>query len=437
MKKSALTITIITGMVTVIQIVGQIIVARIFGAKVELDAFISAVTIPTMLTTVIAGTLNDAFLPLLKKRQMAGEEEGNGYFFKILILLSLVVFLTSIFLDFFSVPIIKILFGTRGGSFVLLTDNLMKWMVYTMAFSLAGTLCTSYLYARNKFLAPSIAYLIGSILNLSIIILLSPQYGIWSMMIAFITAILLQLFITFPYKIVGYFLYALPLLFTQKSKGELVILLKAWVPLIISSIAVRFDNILIRSFSARLPEGYIVYTNLVSKLFAGLIGVMVIGIQVVFFPHLIELVHSHNFKRAEIQVNRAKLYGFLLTVGTVLVIVFIAPFFMRLLLTGNKFSGRNVEMLISLFPYFVVPALGWGISQIFFQPIIAIGKQHILTLINIGAVCLAWLSASYAYSLLGGMTAISVGLIVLSFTGIIGAEILWRIESKKLLQTHK
>lgn len=437
MKKSAGMITIITGIVTGIQIIGQIVVARLFGARLELDAFISAVTIPTMLTTVIAGTLNDAFLPLLKKRQMGGEEEGNGYFFKILILLGLVVLATSIFLDFFSVPVIKIIFGSRGDSFVLLTDNLMRWMVYTMAFSLVGTLCTSYLYAKSKFLVPSIAYLLGSILNLSIIILLSPQYGIWSMVIAFITAIILQLFITFPYKIMNYFLYALPLLFTQKSKNELLILLKAWVPLIISSIAVRFDSILIRSFSARLPEGYIVYTNLVSKLFGGLIGVMTIGIQTVFFPHLVELVHNCNFKKARQQVLKAKLYGFVLTIGTVFIIVFIAPFFMRLLLTGNKFSSKNVEMLISLFPYFVLPAVGWGISQIFFQPIIAIGKQHILTLINIGAVCLAWVGASYAYSHFGGMMAISVGLIVLSFTGIIGAEILWRTESRRLLQTHK
>ena len=67
MKKSALTITIINGLVTAIQIVGQIVVAQLFGAKIQLDAFVSAVTIPTILTTVIAATLSDAFLPILKK----------------------------------------------------------------------------------------------------------------------------------------------------------------------------------------------------------------------------------------------------------------------------------------------------------------------------------------------------------------------------------
>lgn len=433
MKKNAGMISIVIGIVTGIQIIGQIVVARLFGARIELDAFVSAVTIPTILTGVIAGTLNDAFLPLLKKKQMQGEREGNGYFFKILILLSLVVFATSICVDLFSVPLIKLLFGSRGISFVFLTNNLMKWMIYTMAFSLVGTLCSSYLYSKNTFIIPSLAYLLGSILNLAIIILLSPHFGIMSMVIAFIAAIIVQLFITFPYKIGGYFLQALPLLFTQESKSELAFLLKAWVPLILSSLAVRFDNILTRSFSARLPVGYIVYTNLVYKLFAGLVGIMTTGLQIVFFPHLLDLVHAKDFGKAKQKVQQAKLYGTILTVAIILVILFISPFFMRFLLTGGKFSGKNVEILISLFPYFIIPAIGWGVSQLFFQPIIAIGKQHYLTVLNVCAVGLSWGVASIVYTLWGGLMAISAGLIILSFTGILGAEIIWQQHLKRHL----
>jgi len=84
-----------------------------------------------------------------------------------------------------------------------------------------------------------------------------------------------------------------------------------------------------------------------------------------------------------------------------------------------------------------LPAFAWGTDSLFTQPITAIGKQHLMTVINIIAVFLAWASATAANQIYGGMMAISVALIVLSFTGIIGAEILWRIESKKLLQTHK
>ena len=436
MKRSALTITIINGLVTAIQIVGQIVVARLFGAKIELDSFVSAVTIPTILTTVIAATLSDAFLPILKKKQIDNEENANKYFFRIAFIISIIVLIITFGIDLFSTKLLTAMFGVRGPAFILMTDTLMKYMIYTLPFTVIGTFSNAYLYSKKQFFLPSIAYFLGSVINLALIIILSPIIGIASMVVGFITAIILQFFLVFPYKIRSYILTSIKSINKKNIKQEMKFLFSSWAPLIISNLILGFGAILARYFSARLPEGYIVYVNLVIKLFAGLVGIMTIGIQTVFFPHLVELIHTNNFERAKLQVNKAKLYGFILTIGTVFIIIFIAPFFMRLLLTGGKFSSHNVDLLISLFPYFIIPGVGWGISQIFFQPIIAIGKQHILTLVNVLAVGLSWISATIAYRHFGAMMAISVGLIVLSFTGIIGAEIIWRIESKKLSQTN-
>ena len=435
MKKSALTITIITGLVTAIQIVGQIVVARLFGAKLQLDAFVSAVTIPTILTTVIAATLSDAFLPILKKKQIDNEDNANKYFFRIAFIVSIIVLIITIGIDLFSTKLLSALFGVRGFGFVTMTDTLMKYMVYTLPFTVLGTFFKTYLYSKKQFILPSIAYLLGSIINLGLIIILSPTIGIVSMVVGFIVAIIFQSFIIFPCQIKSYILTSFQSISVKNLKLELSQLLHSWLPLIISTLVLGFSAVLARSFSARLPEGYIVYVNLAMKLFAGLVGIMTIGIQTVIFPHLVELVHTNNFERAKLQVNKAKLYGLILTVGTVLIIIFTAPFFIRLLLTGGKFSAKNVDLLISLFPYFIIPSIGWGVSQIFFQPIIAIGKQHLLTFVNIFAVCLSWLGAELVYKQFGGMMAISVGLIVLSFTGIIGAEIIWRKEFKSRLSS--
>ena len=160
---------------------------------------------------------------------------------------------------------------------------------------------------------------------------------------------------------------------------------------------------------------------------------MTIGLQIVFFPHLLDLVHAKDFKSAKQKVQKAKLYGSILTIAIILVIVYISPFFMRLLLTGGKFTGKNVEVLISLFPYFIIPAVGWGVSQLFFQPIIAIGKQYYLTILNVCAVAFSWIVATLIYPQWGGLLAISIGLIILSFTGILGAEIIWQLHLKKHL----
>jgi O-antigen/teichoic acid export membrane protein len=161
-----------------------------------------------------------------------------------------------------------------------------------------------------------------------------------------------------------------------------------------------------------------------------------IGIQTVTFPHLVETIQKKDIHYAIRQVNKAKIYTFILSLIVIGIIVFISPFFMRLLLTGGKFNKENVETLISLFPYFILPAIGWGVDSLFSQPITAIGKQHLMTGVNIIAVVLAWGGATVANTYFGGLTAISTGLIVLIFTGIIGAEIIWRIERVKLLKSH-
>lgn len=426
MKKSAFIITAINALIVGIQIIGQIIVARLFGAKIELDAFTSAVTIPTVLTTVIAATLSDAFLPIFKKRQIVDEKESNIYFFRISLVFSFFVLLATFVIDLASLPILNALFGVRGESFVLFSGQLMKYMLYTLPFTLLGTFAKAYFYTKRQFFLPSISYLLGSLLNLALIIVLSPTMGIVSMVVGFIVSIVFQFAIAFPYKIGTYLSLALKSLKLKVIIEESSKLLLAWSPLILISMILRFDSVIARAFSARLPEGYIVYVNLVNKLFGGLVGIMTIGIQTVFFPHLVELLHTKDIKKVVSQTTKAKFYGIAASLFAIAVILLTAPFFMRLILPGGKFSSQDVETLISMFPYFILPSLGWGISSIFFQPIIALGKQHSMIAVNIVAVALSWISAEIFYKYFGGLVAIAVGLTVLTFTGIIACELLWQ-----------
>lgn len=432
MKKSALIVTAINGLVIAIQIIGQIIVARLFGAKIELDAFTSAVTIPTILTSVIAATLSDAYLPLFKKRQIKDEKEANIYFFRVSLIFSALVLLATIAIDIGSVHLLRLLFGVRGESFVSLSDGMMKYMLYSMPFTLIGNFARAYFYAKGRFFLPSFSYLLGSILNLVLIIFLSPSIGIASMVVGFVASILFQLMIAYPYGILGYFMPAVKSLDLKKIKTESTQLLISWTPLIVISLILRFDSIIARAFSARLPEGYIVYVNLISKLFGGLVGIMTIGIQTVFFPRLVELLNTSDHKNVISKTNKAKFYGILASLFAIGVIVLIAPPMMRIVLPGGKFSSQNVETLISIIPYFILPSLGWGIASIFFQPIVALGKQHTMILINLLAIVLSWFSAELAFRYFGSLAAISTGLTVLTFTGIVGCELLWQNYKKKL-----
>lgn len=415
-------ISIIVGISTLIQTVSQIVVTRIFGAKFELDVFLAAVVLPTIIVSTIYSTLSDVIIPLLKHEK---REDVPSYILSAALYLGLIGLGVAIILSMFSKEIAVLLYGTQKGAFIVQTAFYLKYLLYSIPFALVNVVFGSYLYSQKKFILFPFVQLLGTMLGLGLTIWLAPIMGIMSLIVAFFASLLIQLPLIFPNP------RSLSLSFKKAGVG---ILLLSWIPLIISAFAVRSDNLIMRSFSSHLPEGYIVYVNLVSKLFAAAVGIMTIGIQIIFLPHLVDLIHSNEIKRIKSQVAKAKLAAWAVSTGVILGTFIVAPFLMRLVLVGGKFTAYDVEKLISIFPYFIVPALGWGVSQIYFQPLIALRKQHQLAVLNVGAVILAWPTATLVSKAYGDLYAITAGLIVLLFTGIIGAEILWTRERKLLQQ---
>jgi len=84
-------------------------------------------------------------------------------------------------------------------------------------------------------------------------------------------------------------------------------LLFAWFPLIVGNFALRSDVLLVRSFGSQLPTGYLVYLNLITKIFSLAAGVTTIGIQIVLLPHLIDEIANKKYQAVITKVQKAKI----------------------------------------------------------------------------------------------------------------------------------
>lgn len=429
MIKKGIIVTAIFIVSTFIQLVSQIIVTRLFGAKLDLDIFLAAVTIPTIIVTVIYGTLNDAFLPIYGEQKAKDKNNADSYFVSHLLSLSIISFLIAWVLGFLSVPISQFLYNDRGVMFVKDVAVQMSYMFYSIPFSVIATIFGSYYYLHKHFNRFPLAQAIGSIANLLLIIFFAPILGVWSLVLAFVINILIQtLFVIPPFKI-----FNSPPTFRLPDLSALFI---AWIPLIISNFALRSDSIIIRSFGTSLPVGYLVYLNLVSKIFMLATGMMTIGIQVLQLPHLVEYINGKQFKRAIIVVNKSKIVSIAVSVITTVFVLLLAPVAVYLLFVGGKFTKHDADITISLLPFFVLPAIGWGISSVFFQPLIALKKQFQLGILNLVALLVAWITGTIIKIYFGPLFAITASLIILLFIGIIGSEILWQKEKLRLLSAH-
>lgn len=422
MFKKSLFVTIIFIFSTLIQLIGQIVVTRMFGAKLDLDIFLAAVSIPTIMVTVIYATLNQAFLPLYGEKMAKDPKSSDSYFFSTLISLAFISVIFSSIMLFAAKPLSTLLFAPRGEVFVSAVSIQMQYLFFSFPLAVIATLLGSYFYIRKQFYRFPLAQALGNLTNLLCIVFISPIIGIWSLVIGFIISILIQIFFVIPRPIPK-----INLKFIKPLRLGLY-----WLPLIIGSFAIRSDVLLIRSFGAGLPSGYLVYLNLITKIFSIAAGVTTIGIQIVLLPNLVEYLNANKTKMAIKSVNQAKLAAIGLSVIVVLLIYFLAPFIISLLFVGGKFTLEDSKNTISLIPMFLVPALGWGISEIFYQPLFAIKKQIYVCIINVFALASSWTIAVVTNRLIGPLPAITYGLISLFLISIIGSEILWQHFKNKL-----
>lgn len=422
MIKKGVLITIVFVISLLIQLLSQVVVTRIFGASFSLDIFLAAVTIPTILVTSIYATLNDIFLPIYNDWRKDDPKNADNLLFSSLVVLVILATLVVIASGFFLEYISLLFFGSRGVTFVVESSQQMYVMLYSVPASIAATLLGTYFYAKKQLLRFPIAQSIGSISNLLLIILLQPVIGIWALPWAFLLNIVIQTLFVLPKTLFHFEFIKIPF----------VRIILIWLPFIVGSFAIRSDSLIIRSFGSSLPSGYLVYLNLVSKIFSLATGVMTVGIQVTVLPHLVESISSNQHKKAFAMVRNAKLLAWGISILVTITTVVLGPYVVKILFVGGKFKTFDAFLAVKLLPYFIIPAIGWGIINVYFQPLIAIKKIIQLSLLQISCVIFAWITGLLVNYFFGTMLAITSGLTVLLFTGIIGSEILWQIYKRKL-----
>lgn len=423
MLKKGFVVTAIFVISTFIQLVSQIVVTRIYGASLELDTFLAAVALPSIVVTVIYGTLNNVLIPFLGGKQTKDPKQYEKYFASLLFTLGIFSIIISLAVAFFSIPLSNLLYSGRSVSFIQTTAHQMSILFISIPFAVIATILGAYYYVKKYFYRFPVAQLFGSISNLIIIVTLYSIAGIWSLIAGFIINLVFQIFFVLPQR--------LP--FIRYKFVNIRPIIIAWIPLIIGQFMLRSDLIIIRSYASFLPTGYIVYLNLISKIFSIATSVMTIGIQVLLLPHLVEYFAKKQHQKAVRAVNKAKIISIGASIVIALSVSLLGPFAIDILFKGGKFTTEDVKITSSLVPMFILPAIGWGISGVFFQPLLALKKYTAVGIISTLSFFLALLASFATNYFYGSLHAISVGLIVLLFTGIIGSEIIWQMQKKYLL----
>jgi putative peptidoglycan lipid II flippase len=164
-----------------ITIIYQMLVARQFGAKSEMDAYLTVLVIPKWLEGVFLVSLNFAFIPTFIEYIKSGNEADAWK------IATTIFKLFTIILTFFCVlgmifapEVIRLTAPGFQGDTFWLAVRLLRITFPSMIFMGVFGLLSSLHFSYQKFLLPSIAPIIYILINIIIFWLFSPTWGISS-----------------------------------------------------------------------------------------------------------------------------------------------------------------------------------------------------------------------------------------------------------------
>jgi putative peptidoglycan lipid II flippase len=259
----------------------EIVTAHAYGTRPELDAFVNASTVPTILFGVFNGALVSALVPTFSEYIGQGRPEearklGSTVFNALFVVLSALAALGWIFAPVF-VPVVAHGFPPAEQALVV---EMVRWLMPSIiATSLAGV-CAALLNANHRFLLPALQGVAANILTIGTVVAFNRKLGIFALVIGSLLGLFAQLLVQVP-ALLRHGLYRFEL--DLRHPG----LAKVWAflaPIVMGSAAGQVNLAFDRYFASTLTAGSTSGMNYASKLVSLPIQIVAVAIATVIFP---------------------------------------------------------------------------------------------------------------------------------------------------------
>jgi putative peptidoglycan lipid II flippase len=381
----------------------EIVSARYFGTQWQLDSFLAAATIPTIMFGVFNGALVSALVPVFSDFVARGEEENarrlaSTVFNVILIALSLLAvagwFLAPVF-----VPIVAQGFPREE---LDMTIAMTRWfMPSVVATSLAGVLSAA-LNARNRFSSSAVGGIAINLVTMIVVLTCVRNMGIWALVLGTVLGLTAQLIVQLPAAL-RYRLYAPVIDLHHPGLAKIWIMLG---PIVVGSAAGQTAIFFDRHFASTLSPGYIAGMNYATKLVGFPQQIFAAAIATVIFPLLASQFASAN--RAG--VRRSVVTGLrlvnLVTIPSVCGLIVLARPIIAALFERGEFRSTATDLCSGLLPYAAIGLVGTAASIVLTRCCFAcketrwtVGISVFAVLLNV-ALSVAWLPTLGARGLL-------------------------------------
>jgi putative peptidoglycan lipid II flippase len=326
----------------------EVVSAKYYGTRWEMDTFLAAATIPTILFGVFNGALVSALVPTFSEYIAHRKEEeawrlGSTIFNMLAIVLTACA-IVGFFTARWYVPIIAHGFPEpQMGVAVRMTRWLMPTIV---AVSLSGVL-SAMLNAYHRFRATAMIGAVVNVVTIACVLFLNHSLGIYALVVGTTLGLTAQLLVQLPsFLSIGKYRFIIDL----HHPG----LRKIWTllgPIVVGSAAGQLALFFDRFFASTLAPGYIAGMNYAVKLVNFPQQIFAAAIATVIFPLLAAQFARDNRRGvARSLVTGLRLVNFI-TIPSVCALIVLAKPMVQALFERGTFQAGATDLTAGLLPY--------------------------------------------------------------------------------------
>jgi putative peptidoglycan lipid II flippase len=331
--------------VKLIAVVKELVVAWKFGTADELDAFLIALTIPSLLIAIIAGSFNAALIPTyIKVRDQEGKAIAQKLFSGATIwsigLLTITTFLVIVAAPLYLPPITSGFAPPK----LALTYRLL-WLVSPMIILTGiGTVWGAVLNAGERFALVALAPILTSAATI-MLLLLNQSWGVFNLAIGMIVGQVLEMLV------IGGALRKQGIFLTPKWHGfdaNLREVAGQYAPMIAGSFLMASTALVDQSMAAMLPSGSVAALAYGNRIIALPITIATTALSTAVIPYFSKMVALDDWKSMRQALRHYLGLIFAAAIPLTGVIILLSEPIVKILFQRGSFTSANSHLVAQI-----------------------------------------------------------------------------------------
>ena len=397
--KVATLVFILAVLTRVLQIIFYPLVAKFFGTSGELESFIVALSVPTLISSILLGNFGAAFILIFTEQRVKYGDKSAWDFASSLINITLlgaigvavVGMLLSPWLIRFLVPGMEFVYRQMGTQF-------LRILFITVFFFALAMVLSAILQSHQFFVIPVAAGLIGNLVLISTLLMLRQRIGVnvlpLANILSFACAAALLLAAS---KALWWDRYSLRINAEQSVKEAL--LMSIGVSIVGASWQINL--VVSRFFASFLPTGSIATLEYASRSVVLIIELLSLSVAVPLYQRMSrEAAIEDKGKVMDTFSLGMKMTAVVLFPLVTFLIFLRFPIF-QIFLEYGKFSTQNTVQVSSVFLYLSLSMIGGGLGQMIMYAYFALRKVRLLLILFFCVATLNILLSAVLYKVLG------------------------------------